>query len=332
MTKIMPMNEYIYLVCITYNQLSYIKEAITSILNQDYPYLKIIISDDCSSDGTDEAIQRMISTYQGPHQIEFIRQTSNLGLIRNLWSACEKIEDGLVVLAAGDDVSHSNRVSTIHQYWSRLGHPLAIGSSIYLINENGDEIKEVKFFDKLTKIEPRFSIGEEFTFRGASLAFDIQLLKLYEMPKNEKAVEDIIISYRAALNGSSYFIPETLVRYRVVNGSMSHVNNRSVNNYLTSQLKLLTARIESGKAILEDIKRYQMKGKDSEIIEKNIIKSLNRINIEISLLSFKFGNAILNSIRNNETVFVAKKINKLILDIAWISKNRFYSKDRTTQT
>lgn len=319
------------MVCITYNQRPYIKDAITSILDQDYPYLKVIISDDCSTDGTAEAIEEILATYKGPHSVEFIKQERNQGLIRNLWSACEKIENGLVVLAAGDDISLPSRVSTIHDYWSKLGHPLAIGSSILLINENGDGIREVKFFDELKKIEPTFRIGEEFTFRGASLAFDIQLLKLYDMPKNEKAVEDIIISYRAALNGSSYYIPETLVRYRVVSGSMSHVDNRSVENYLTSQLKLLTARIESGKIVLADARKTANPVIGSAAIEKNIIKSLNRISLEICLLRFRFFKALLDSIVHGETTFFFRKLKKMIHEVAWINKNKLFRQDKTGQ-
>lgn len=325
------MNEHMHLVCITYNQRPYVKDAINSILAQDYPSLKIIISDDCSTDGTAEAIEEILATYNGQHQVEFIKQKSNQGLILNLWSACEKIQNGLVVLAAGDDISLPSRVSTIHKYWSNLGHPVAIGSSILLINENGGQINEVKFFDKLTKIEPRFSIGEEFTFRGASLAFDIRLMKLYDMPENGKAVEDIVLSYRAALNGNSYYIPETLVRYRVVSGSMSHVDNRSVANYLSSHLKLLTARVESGKIVLADARKTANPGFNSAEIEKNIIKSLNRINLEICLLRLRFGKALLDSITHGETMFLFKKLKKLILDLAWINKNKLYPLDKTGQ-
>ena len=37
------------MVLVCYNQEKYIKEAVLSVLSQDYSDLKIIISDDCSS-------------------------------------------------------------------------------------------------------------------------------------------------------------------------------------------------------------------------------------------------------------------------------------------
>ena len=40
------------MVLVCYNQEKYIKEAVLSVLSQDYSDLKIIISDDCSKDKT----------------------------------------------------------------------------------------------------------------------------------------------------------------------------------------------------------------------------------------------------------------------------------------
>lgn len=59
----------------TYNMKEYLKEAIDSILNQDYESLEIVVGDDCSTDGTDE----MMKQYSGNEKVRYIRNDNNLG-------------------------------------------------------------------------------------------------------------------------------------------------------------------------------------------------------------------------------------------------------------
>ena len=51
----------------SYNQEDYICDAVEAAFLQIYTPLKIIISDDCSSDGTFEKILRLIKNYNGKH-------------------------------------------------------------------------------------------------------------------------------------------------------------------------------------------------------------------------------------------------------------------------
>ena len=48
------MNETIDILLATYNGEKYLKEQIESILNQSYSNIRLIISDDCSTDKTKE--------------------------------------------------------------------------------------------------------------------------------------------------------------------------------------------------------------------------------------------------------------------------------------
>lgn len=44
----------------TYNQEAYIREAVTSALNQSYPHIEIVVSDDCSTDGTADVLRTFV--------------------------------------------------------------------------------------------------------------------------------------------------------------------------------------------------------------------------------------------------------------------------------
>lgn len=96
-------------VLVSYNQSRYIEAALESAFSQTYNPLQIIVSDDCSTDGTFEIIESMAADYSGNHEL-VVRQTiKNLGVIRNVFETCRMASGEIVVIAAGDDVSYSDR-------------------------------------------------------------------------------------------------------------------------------------------------------------------------------------------------------------------------------
>ena len=71
--------ERIDILLATYNGEKYIKEQIDSILNQTYKNIKLIISDDCSKDGT----RQILKQYEKDSRVKVIYQEKNLGYIKN---------------------------------------------------------------------------------------------------------------------------------------------------------------------------------------------------------------------------------------------------------
>jgi glycosyltransferase involved in cell wall biosynthesis len=59
----------------TYNRVDYLVEAIESALKQDYPNFEVVISDNGSTDGTEERIQKYLSN----PRIRYYRNEKNLG-------------------------------------------------------------------------------------------------------------------------------------------------------------------------------------------------------------------------------------------------------------
>lgn len=71
-------------VCIpTYKYADYLPLAVDSVLNQDFSDFELIIQDDCSDDGTVEAVQK----YLTDERIRFEVNERNLGLAGN-WNRC----------------------------------------------------------------------------------------------------------------------------------------------------------------------------------------------------------------------------------------------------
>ncbi|MGI6220704.1 MAG: bifunctional glycosyltransferase/CDP-glycerol:glycerophosphate glycerophosphotransferase [Coriobacteriales bacterium] len=90
------------IVCITYNQEDYIITAMESFLMQEtnFPF-NIIVSDDCSTDGTPDIIQAYADLYPG--KVVPILRTENCGGPKNLRLSCQAATAKYIALCEGDD-------------------------------------------------------------------------------------------------------------------------------------------------------------------------------------------------------------------------------------
>ena len=95
------MEEQIDVLLATYNGEKYIKEQIESILSQTYKNIKLIISDDCSSDKTVEILKEYEKT---DNRIELYIQKENLGVVKNIEFLLNKVENELYMLSDQDDI------------------------------------------------------------------------------------------------------------------------------------------------------------------------------------------------------------------------------------
>ncbi|NLP58824.1 glycosyltransferase family 2 protein [Lutibacter sp. B1] len=85
----------------TYNQEQYIEKTIRSALYQDYNNLEIIVSDDCSSDNTENIIKKLVSEFP---QIKYFRNFNNIGRVKNYRKLLYEYATGeYVVNLDGDD-------------------------------------------------------------------------------------------------------------------------------------------------------------------------------------------------------------------------------------
>lgn len=215
-------NAAVTFVVLAYNQENYIEAAINSALAQDYPNLKIVISDDCSSDHTFERAKDLIDSYAGSHIIELRRNDKNLGLINHVNTVISQVDTELVVVAAGDDISLAHRVSKLVDVYQSSGRPKLLSSIAYRIDEAGSLLDGVapervipiddldSVVDSLNHVDHRVGL-----YLGATGAWSMDLWKKYGPIQNAHCWEDVVMGFRAALEGSYKLVDEPLVKYRV---------------------------------------------------------------------------------------------------------------------
>jgi hypothetical protein len=88
--------------CLTYNHAEFIADALDSFLAQETVFeFEIVISDDCSTDNTLEAIERHGARLG--HKLRVLRSAVNLGVTRNFRRALQACHGEYIALCEGDD-------------------------------------------------------------------------------------------------------------------------------------------------------------------------------------------------------------------------------------
>lgn len=203
------------LALISYNQAQFIAEAIAGALSQTYSPLEIIISDDCSLDGTYDIISKILSTYTGPHTLVINRNPQNIGLIKHVDYVTSIAAGEIVVMAAGDDISKPNRVEMIVAAYlasdrqSQYFHSSCEIIDQYGINGGMFESPGINNFKSLLKC----ALSNMLAI-GATQAWTKQFYSSFTKIHSNVWAEDLIVGFRAMLCSTVCYVPEALVYYR----------------------------------------------------------------------------------------------------------------------
>ncbi|MGD1083164.1 MAG: glycosyltransferase [Verrucomicrobiota bacterium] len=207
-----------------YKQERFIREAVEGALAQRYSPLEIILSDDCSPDGTYEIMEQMAEAYAGPHKLVLNRNRQNLGLGGHVNAVMEMARGELIIMAAGDDVSLPERTTVLTEAWVREERPAGIASGIIAMDQNGERMEAhtdiilprghkggvmpppalVRLFLEHTRIG----------LLGCSAAWSKENWNLFGKIREGVMHEDVILSFRGFLIGGLYTVNQSLVKYR----------------------------------------------------------------------------------------------------------------------
>lgn len=198
---------------IAYNQERFIREAVEGAFAQTYQPLEIILSDDCSPDRTYEIMQEMAAGYDGPHRVAARQNKENLGLIGHINKIIETVSTDIVVVAAGDDISHPLRTSV-------LVAAFQADTSIMAVLSDVDIIGEASGANVSAPYEAEFITSEAIIYNGggagigASYAYRKPCFLWPGVLPNGIISEDRLLPLRAILLGRVCWVHKPLVRYR----------------------------------------------------------------------------------------------------------------------
>lgn len=197
----------------TYNQERYVKEALQSVLNQTYANIEIIVSDDCSQDGTWDVVQKEVNAYRANGSVHDIivlnRNASNMGVARHFELILSKCHGEFVVCQAGDDASFPERVELIVEaIKSKPGVAIVYHEGV-CIDGDGNVVGANTM--RTSVLMPL----------GAMMAYSRRVYEEFEPISERGAWEDDVYARRAQMLGSEIQIKRALLKYRVGCGGIS---------------------------------------------------------------------------------------------------------------
>ena len=235
---------------VTYNHEKFIKDAINAIFNQTYKNnFNFIIGDDASCDKTSDIIKSMISEVPAHINCNYYRHNENLTGVENFNFCLSKIEDGLVIIADGDDISKLDRIDKIVKIHKLMNKSLYI-SNADEIDVNNNSLNRKRYVNNfnLDNIDYSDIYTNKVPVFGAAYAFDYSIIQTYGLIDTIYVTKNNVdqnLFWRAIKDKGVYYIDEALLYYRSHMGGTSisrRRDNAKLNGYKVEE-KLLTIKI-----------------------------------------------------------------------------------------
>lgn len=261
-----------------YNQEKYIREAVEGALAQTYAPLEIILSDDCSEDGTFEIMQTMAAAYRGPHRVILRRNEINLQTALHVQAAANVMSGELMVVAAGDDVSLPERVEQLVRAWRERGRvPVVLHSHASLVHEDELHVAGIA----RSRVAGDRAVGIDWFMRNRqspslapTAAYARSLFDAFPPLIGGSVIEDGPMVIRGMLRGEFFCVPEPLVRQRKLResaGTGYHCGNLSRWN------RFVRSKIISAFNKLQDIPYGTIPPRHARMLEKRTVRDIRKL-------------------------------------------------------
>ncbi len=196
-----------------YNASAFLKNALSSCVEQTYSNIEIILVDDGSTDNTREIVNEFIDL----KNFRYIKNEQNAGLIFTLNRGIDQAQGQFIARMDADDISLPTRIEK--QVKVLLENPTidVVGSDVILIDENNQ--KHGKPRDLIQGNEEiEWSIITSCPLHHPTVMFK----RKFQYLKEEKHVEDLGLWSRILLSGKNITVlKEPLLLYRKHSNSIT---------------------------------------------------------------------------------------------------------------
>lgn len=127
----------------SYNQRAYLVEALDSVMRQTLRPFEIIIADDASTDGSQEAI--LSFARQHPDWIKYYFQPNNVGIPKNRNSALRMVQGNYVGILDGDDTFVPDKLEKQFEALRRVPNANAVYGNFYRVASDGRTVLSERY-------------------------------------------------------------------------------------------------------------------------------------------------------------------------------------------
>lgn len=203
-------------ICPVRNKVAHIENTMRSILAQTYSPMEIVISDQCSTDGSRKIIDRMASDYDGPNKIRVLtcEDTSYAGmpgLNNHLNFINSQIEGDVVIMCSADDLNHPDRaLHTVHAF--EEFNPSYVNTGVNYMSAAGEVFNHTNFDGRANRwLKPTETIVYQIGSNGSS-AWARDLYQKHA-PLVGCEQQDMILPMMALFERGIYYVDRYLHTY-----------------------------------------------------------------------------------------------------------------------
>jgi hypothetical protein len=203
----------------TYNQALYIEECIASILAQSRAASEIWISDDASSDRTQEVMEALCQRHPTVH---YYRQPKNLGIAENLSWVLAQPKTDLIARIDSDDRMEPEYLATLADLLARYPQAGYAHCEVYEIDSHGAHTRLRRLHRAAEYESPEESLKKNASgYRVAAncILYRAEALRqagYYHANAGWRAAEDWDLTLRLAMLGwGNVYAAQPLACYRV---------------------------------------------------------------------------------------------------------------------
>lgn len=218
----------------TYNGENYLVEQLESILSQTYSNFRLLISDDCSTDGT----RKILEEYkEKDSRIQLFFQGKNLGVIKNFEYLLKKVESKYYMLSDQDDIWKENKIEKSVEKLEDSESDLVytdlevVDANLNVTYESYWKLKGI--YKKIKKYNNFEALYLNNFVTGCTLISKEEYIRdVLPLPDTSKFVlHDYWIALIVSQKGKISYIEEPLIKYR------QHKNNKIGSRKQSDSLK-----------------------------------------------------------------------------------------------
>ncbi|MDP1845629.1 MAG: glycosyltransferase family 2 protein [Candidatus Moranbacteria bacterium] len=272
----------------SYNKQKFIGEQLHSIKYQTHKNWELIIADDCSTDDSDEAIQKFIKENKD-HKIIYIKNNTNLGLVKNFENGLRYASGEYIAICDSDDIWLKDKLEKELQFL-KDGNYGMVYSDLVVVDENLKVIKKSFLKNYLSP----FSNQRNDTFNelinenhmvGSTILFDAKLKNVL-MPFSRFGIHDHWVAIIFSIFSTIGYLDKPTVLYRQHSDNLIGANKYSIGRLLTKKNKIFLEKHSELKknslSFLKDLSNVA--GIDDEILGI-INKKIEKTQILVEYLS-----------------------------------------------
>lgn len=198
------------------NKIQNIKMCLDSLMAQTCHGAQLVVSDQCSTDGTDRFIKEYMSKYDGPNEVLLLNCPLNYEPGMSAFNMhinwiMSQLDADLVLITAADDVTYPDRTTKVAEAYQESGSAMIVTAQEFYDPQKG-QMEGITGFSRDAGFLTGAEIIENHVGGSSSLAWSSEFFR--KVGGCEGIIPfDVYLPFLAAQDDGCYWIPDILHCY-----------------------------------------------------------------------------------------------------------------------